>query len=99
MKGGGGDGKWEKERKDGKERKRMRKGKGQEGEDDIVKEKEEVSPDVLEADTSSGWAQQALEQSRRENTRMNWRESNGDHCKEAEKVRSAQCTKMVKCLQ
>ena len=78
----------------------MRKGKGQEGEDDIVKEKEEVSPDVLEADTSFSWAHQwALEHSRRGNTRMNWRESNGDHCKEAEKVRSAQCTKMVKRLQ
>ena len=64
-----------------------------------MKEKEEVSPDVLEADTSSSWANQALEHSRRGNTRMNWRESNGDHCKEVEKVRSAQCTKMVKRLQ
>ena len=81
-----------------KREKKMRNRKGQEGEDDRGEEKEEVSPDVLE--TSSGWAQQAPEHSRRENPKcMNWRESNGDHCKEVEKVRSVQCTKMLKCLQ
>ena len=90
----------EKERKDGKEGKKMRKGKGQEGEYDRGKEKEEVSPDVLEEATSSGWAQQAPEHSRRGNPKcMNWRESNGDYCTEVEMVRSVQCTKMLKCLQ
>ena len=84
----------------GEETDRGRRRRKKKGEDDRGEEKGEVSPDVLEEATSSSWAQQALEQSRRESTKcMNWRESNGDHCKEVEMLRSVQWTKMVKWLQ
>ena len=74
-----------------RERRKRRKAKGEDGRG---KEKGEVSHDVLEADTSASWAQQASEQSRRGNPKcMNWRETNGDYCTEVEMVRSVQCKK------
>ena len=80
-----------------RERQKRKKGKG---EDESGKEKGEVSHDVLETATSSSWAHQAPEHSRQGNTQcMNWRESNGDHCKEVEMIRSVQCANMVKRLQ
>ena len=90
--GGRGDGQREKERGGEEKERETRKRRKGKGEDERGKEKGEVSHDVLEADTSSSWAHPAPEHSRIENTKcMNWRESNGDHCKEVEMVRSVQC--------
>ena len=83
-------------RRRGEERRRRerRKRRKEKGEDERGKEKGEVSPDVLEAATSSGWAQQAPEQSRIGNPKcMNWRETSGDYSTEVEMVRSVQCKK------